>query len=74
MGSSAVPDIESSAPKTLIEGERGDSLWLVPLNPEARRVVLRSSPAETPGRERLLIHLPMAAGRYLPQTPATGRT
>jgi high affinity sulfate transporter 1 len=73
MDFSAVPDIEYSALKMLIEGEerlreRGAVLWLVALNPEVLRMVQRSPLGETLGRERMLFNLKMAVERYLSQT------
>ena len=73
MDFSAVPDIEYSALKMLIEGEerlreRGGLLWLVALNPEALGMVQRSSLGETLGRERMLFNLPTAVERYLKAT------
>ncbi|EGV16182.1 SulP family inorganic anion transporter [Thiocapsa marina] len=73
MDFSAVPDIEYSALKMLIEGEerlreRGASLWLVALNPEVLRMVQRSPLGETLGRERMLFNLQMAVERYRSQT------
>ena len=70
---SAVPDIEYSALKMLIEGEerlrrRGIRLWLVALNPQALEMIQRSSLGETLGRERLHFNLPVAVERYLSQT------
>ena len=75
MDFSAVPDIEYSALKMLIEGEerlreRGALLWLVALNPEVLGMVQRSSLGETLGRERLLFNLPTATDRFLAETPA----
>lgn len=72
---SAVPDIEYSALKMLIEGEermreRGIALWLVALNPEALGMVQRSSLGETLGRERLVFNLQMAVERYRSQAAA----
>jgi len=69
---SAVPDIEYSALKMLIEAEeslraRGILLWLVALNPEVRQMVERSSLWETLGRERLLFNLATAVERYRSQ-------
>jgi MFS superfamily sulfate permease-like transporter len=66
---SAVPDIEYSALKMLIEGEerlreRGILLWLVALNPESLGMVQRSSLGETLGRERLVFNLPTAVERF----------
>jgi len=73
----AVPDIEYSALKMLIEGEarlreRGALLWLVALNPEVLRMVKRSTLGETLGRERLLFNLQSAVERYLSQPAARG--
>ena len=73
MDFSAVPDIEYSALKMLIEGEerlreRGSLLWLVALNPEALGMVQRSSLGETLGRERMLFNLPTAINRFLTWT------
>lgn len=73
MDFSAVPDIEYSALKMLIEGEerlreRGSQLWLVALNPEVLAMVQRSSLGEALGRERMLFTLPTAVERYLNQT------
>jgi high affinity sulfate transporter 1 len=66
---SAVPDIEYSALKMLIDAEerlrsRGIELWLVALNPGARGMVERSSLWETLGRERLLFNLEAVVTRY----------
>ncbi|HSO83848.1 SulP family inorganic anion transporter [Thiocapsa sp.] len=73
MDFSAVPDIEYSALKMLIEGEerlreRGAVLWLVALNPEVLRMVQRSPLGKTLGRERMLFNLQIAVERYLSQT------
>ncbi|SDX32511.1 SulP family inorganic anion transporter [Thiocapsa roseopersicina] len=73
MDFSAVPDIEYSALKMLIEGEerlreRGAALWLVALNPEVLRMVQRSPLGKTLGRERMLFNLQIAVERYLSQT------
>jgi MFS superfamily sulfate permease-like transporter len=69
---SAVPDIEYSALKMLIEAEerlraRGILLWLVALNPGVRQMVERSSLWETLGRERLVFNLETAVQRYRSQ-------
>lgn len=74
---SAVPDIEYSALKMLIEGEerlreRGALLWLVGLNPEALSMVQRSPLGETLGRERMLFNLSTAVDRFLTQSPTQG--
>jgi high affinity sulfate transporter 1 len=73
MDFSAVPDIEYSALKMLIEGEerlreRGAVLWLVALNPGVLRMVQRSPLGETLGRERMLFNLQTTVKRYLSQT------
>ena len=72
MDFSAVPDIEYSALKMLIEGEarlreRGAVLWLVALTPEVLRMVQRSPLGKTLGRERMLFNLQMAVERYRSQ-------
>lgn len=77
MDFSAVPDIEYSALKMLMEGEermraRGVLLWLVALNPEALGMVQRSPLGETLGRERLLFNLQTAVERYLSQAAVSG--
>jgi len=69
---SAVPDIEYSALKMLIEGEeqqraRGVQLWLVALNPAVLEMVQRSSLGDALGRERLLFNLATAVERYRSQ-------
>jgi high affinity sulfate transporter 1 len=74
---SAVPDIEYSALKMLIEGEerlrsRGGLLWLVALNPQALGMVQRSPLGTTLGRERMLFNLPTALERYQSQAGASG--
>jgi anti-anti-sigma factor len=77
MDFSAVPDIEYSALKMLIEGEerlreRGGMLWLVALNPEVLRMVQRSPLGKTLGRERMLFNLQMAVERYRSQQAQIG--
>ena len=66
---SAIPDIEYSALKMLIDGEarlraRGIRLWVVRLNPEARQMVERTPLWETLGRERLFPNMETAAEAY----------
>ena len=66
----AVPDLEYTALKMLIEGERrlrelGVSLWLVGLNPEVLAMVQRSPLGEVLGRERMHFTLEVAVGKYL---------
>jgi SulP family sulfate permease len=67
---SGVPDLEYTALKMLIEGEkrereRGVAVWLVGLNPEVLSVVQRSSLGEVLGRERMHFNLELAVARYL---------
>jgi anti-anti-sigma regulatory factor len=66
---SAIPDIEYSALKLLIDAEerlraRGTLLWVVRLNPEARQMVERSPLWETLGHERLFPNMETAAEAY----------
>jgi high affinity sulfate transporter 1 len=66
---SAIPDIEYSALKLLIDAEerlraRGVLLWVVRLNPEARQMVERSPLWETLGHERLFPNMETAAEAY----------
>lgn len=65
----AVPDLEYTALKALIEGEekiraKGILLWLVGLNPVVLKMVQRSSLGETLGRERMHFTLEMALAKY----------
>ena len=67
---SAVFDLEYTALKMLIEGEKrerdaGIALWLVGLNPDVLEVVQRSSLGDTLGRERMHFTLEMAVAKYL---------
>ena len=67
---SAIPDIEYSALKLLIEAEerlraQGILLWVVRLNPEARQMVERSPLWETLGRERLFLNMETAVDHYV---------
>jgi sulfate permease, SulP family len=76
---SAVPDIEYSALKMMIEGEekareRGVLLWLVALNPEALRMVKRSSLWQTLGHERMLFNLQTAVERFRARADARRST
>ena len=66
---SAIPDIEYTALKMLTEAEEklreeGVSLWLAALNPEAQRVIARSSLGEVLGRERVFFNSQQAVERY----------
>jgi high affinity sulfate transporter 1 len=74
---SGVSDLEYTALKMLIEGEKvlretGVWLWVVGLNPEVLAVVRRSSLGETLGRERMHFTLEGAIDKYLAMTSATG--
>lgn len=66
---SRVPDIEYSALKMLIEGEKrvtehGASLWLTSLNPSVLDVVRRSGFADHLGKQRLLFNASVAMDHY----------
>ena len=66
---SAVPDLEFTALRMLIDAEEqlrrdGVMLWLVALNSEVLRVVQHSGLAERLGRERMLFTLEQAVERY----------
>jgi high affinity sulfate transporter 1 len=75
---SAIPDIEYSALKLLIEAEerlrgRGVLLWVVRLNPEARQMVERSPLWATLGPGRLFLNMEAAVEAYrrgLPRSSA----
>ena len=65
----AVPDIEYTALKMLIEFEEklregGISLWLASLNPEALKVIERSPLGKTLGRDRMFFNLQQAVETY----------
>jgi high affinity sulfate transporter 1 len=65
----AVPDLEYTALKTLIEGEeklraRGILLWLIGMNPSVLTMIQRSSLGETLGRERMHFNLESAVAKY----------
>ena len=75
---SGVYDLEYTALKMLIEGEKrhresGVLLWLVGLNPEVLDVIRRSPLGETLGRERMHFTLEVAIDKYL-VSAATDRT
>jgi MFS superfamily sulfate permease-like transporter len=66
---SAVPDLEYTALKMLIEGEeslraRGIALWLAALNPEVLTVVKQSSLGEKLGRQGMFFNLQVAVEQY----------
>lgn len=65
----AVPDVEYTALKMMIEGEKrirdgGKTLWLVGLNPEVLAVVQKSPLGGTLGRERMHFNLESAVAKY----------
>ncbi len=65
----SVPDLEYTALKMLIEGEKrtregGVELWLVGLNPEVLAVVQRSPLGPLLGRERMHFNLETAVTKY----------
>lgn len=65
----AVPDLEYTALKMLIESEkrareRGVEIWLVGMNPEVLDVVQRSSLGEALGRDRMHFNLESAVEQY----------
>ena len=67
---SAVPDLEYTALKALVEGEkrqreRGVRMWLVGLNPGVLRVVQKSLLGEVLGREELHFNLEAAVAKFL---------
>jgi len=66
---SAIPDLEYTALRALTAAEeklreRGITLWLAALNPEALRVVRRSLLGEILGHERLFFNLREAVAAY----------
>jgi len=71
----AVPDIEFTALKMLIEAEErlrtnGIQLWLARLNPAALEVVQRSSLGQSLGRERMFFNVHRAVEAYLARQTA----
>jgi len=67
---SGVFDLEYSALKMLVEGEKrlhegGVSVWLVGLNPGVLAVIQRSSLGEILGRERMYFTMELAVEKYL---------
>jgi len=65
----AVPDLEITALRMLIDGEEkmreaGTTLWLVGMNPEVLRVVQHSPLWERLGRERMFFNLEQAVEKY----------
>lgn len=78
MDLSGVYDLEYTALKMLIEGEkrnreRGVLLWLIGLNPQVLAVVQRSPLGEILGPERMHFTLEIALDKYL-ASQTTGGT
>jgi hypothetical protein len=71
----AVPDIEYTALKSMMEGERqlsdgGTTLWLVALNPAALQAVMRSPLGARLGRERMHMSLNQAVDAFMQRSSA----
>lgn len=69
---SRVPDIEYSALQMLADGdkriaERGVTLWLAGLNPDALAMVQHSGLADRLGRDRMIFNAQTAIERYIAQ-------
>ena len=67
---SAVPDLEYTALKMLINAEkreraRGIALWLVGLNPDVLAMIRRSPLGDLLGRERMHFNAEVAVAKYL---------
>jgi MFS superfamily sulfate permease-like transporter len=74
----AVPDIEYTALKMLIEAEErlrgmGISLWLARLNPAALEMVQRSPIGARLGRERMFFNVNRAVETYLARQSSSGQ-
>jgi SulP family sulfate permease len=72
-----VPDLEYTALKMLIEGEkrqreRGIRLWLVGMNPPVLDVVKKSQLGQVLGHEALHFNLEIAVSEYLEATASAG--
>jgi anti-anti-sigma factor len=76
---SAVFDLEYTALKMLVEGEkrsreRGVALWLVALNPAVLAMIQRSPLGEILGRERMVFSVELAVERYQQAAAASPRS
>jgi high affinity sulfate transporter 1 len=74
---SAIPDLEYTALKMLIEADKrlnqaGISLWLAGLNPEPLQLVQKSVLGETMGRARLHFNVDQAVRSFLKQSGSGG--
>ncbi len=72
-----VPDLEYTALKMLMEGEkrqreRGVKLWLVGMNPHVIDMVQRSPLGHALGQDAMHFNLEIAVSRYLDSVAATG--
>ncbi len=72
-----VPDLEYTALKMLIEGEKrqrelGVKLWLVGMNPRVIDMVQRSQLGEALGRDAMHFNLEIAVSKYLSTVAAAG--
>ena len=72
-----VPDLEYTALKMLIEGEkrqheRGVRLWLVGMNPKVLEVVEKSPLGEALGPDAMYFNLEMAVAKYLGKGASAG--
>jgi SulP family sulfate permease len=77
LDTSRVPDLEYSAPKAVVEGEkrvgdRGITVWLVGLNPGVLEMVRHTELADRLGRERMLFNARAAIERYQAMHVTTG--
>jgi sulfate permease, SulP family len=69
---SAIPDIEYTALKMIVDAEEklkreGVALWLAALNPEALRVIQKSPLGEVLGRRRMFFNIQQAVEAYQKQ-------
>jgi high affinity sulfate transporter 1 len=76
---SAIPGLEYTSLKMLVEGEErlraaGVELWLAALNPEALDLVRRTPLAERLGRERMYFTVEQAVAAFEARIGAAGRT
>jgi MFS superfamily sulfate permease-like transporter len=72
---SAIPGLEYTSLKMLVEGEarireEGRELWLAALNPEAMELVQHTALAQQLGRERMFVTVEQAVAAYEARHPA----
>jgi MFS superfamily sulfate permease-like transporter len=75
---SAVLDIEYTALKMFIEGEKrqreqGRRLWLVSMNPHVLEMVQKSPLGEALGRDCMHFNLEIAVAKFLGAAPRAGK-